>query len=205
MVSLSHNELIFLHNLPCGIMCQVCLFAQSYILKYNSHPDSKYPQINIDQTLIALDRYIHYVWRPNGRDSVSNHQPHHCLLNRLFRRRSKKTSKLRVTGLCVGNSLGPVNSLHKGQVTRKMFPFDDVIMNQCQSEGLSYLSSCSYRDDVKEIVITQCVKYLFNCSFCYFHSLARHTTTRVKKNHNILGRGSSLDIPEIMRKYINIA
>ena len=27
-----------------------------------------------------------------------------CLLNRLFRRRSKKTSKLRVTGLCVGNS-----------------------------------------------------------------------------------------------------
>ena len=60
MVSLSHNELIFLHNLPCRLMCQVCLFAQSYILKYNSHPDSKYPQINIDQTLIALDRYIHY-------------------------------------------------------------------------------------------------------------------------------------------------
>ena len=43
-------------------------------------------------------------WRHNGRDSVSNHQPHHCLLSRLFRRRSKKTSKLRVTGLCVGNS-----------------------------------------------------------------------------------------------------
>ena len=31
-------------------------------------------------------------------------QPHDCLLNRLFRRKSKKTSKLRVTGLCVGNS-----------------------------------------------------------------------------------------------------
>ena len=37
--------------------------------------------------------------------SVSNHQPHGCLLNRVFRRRSKKTSKLRVTGLCEGNSL----------------------------------------------------------------------------------------------------
>ena len=36
----------------------------------------------------------------NGRDSVSNHQPHDCLLNRLFRRRYKKTWKLRVTGLC---------------------------------------------------------------------------------------------------------
>ena len=45
-------------------------------------------------------------WRHNGCDSVSNHQPHHFLLNRLFRRRSKKTSKLRVTGLCAGNSTG---------------------------------------------------------------------------------------------------
>ena len=43
-------------------------------------------------------------WRHNGRDCVSNHQPHDCLLNRLFRHRSKKTSKLRVTGLCAGNS-----------------------------------------------------------------------------------------------------
>ena len=43
-------------------------------------------------------------WRHNGRDCVSNHQPCHCLLNRLLRLRSKKTSKLRITGLCVGNS-----------------------------------------------------------------------------------------------------
>ena len=43
-------------------------------------------------------------WRHNGQDSVSNHQPHDCLFNRLFRRRSRKTSKLRVTGLCAGNS-----------------------------------------------------------------------------------------------------
>ena len=43
-------------------------------------------------------------WRHNGRDGVSNHQPDDCLLNRLFRRRPKKTSKLRVAGLCGGNS-----------------------------------------------------------------------------------------------------
>ena len=67
-------------------------------------------------------------WRHNDHAGVSNHQPHACLLNRLFRRRSKKTSKLRVTGLCAGNSPGPVNSPHKGPVTRKMFPLDDVIM-----------------------------------------------------------------------------
>ena len=67
-------------------------------------------------------------WRHNELDGVSDHQPHGCLLNRLFRRWSKKTSKLRVTGLCVGNSPGPVNSPHKGPVTRNMLPFDDVIM-----------------------------------------------------------------------------
>ena len=37
-------------------------------------------------------------WRHNGRDDVPNHQPHDCLLNRVFKRRSKKTSKLRFTG-----------------------------------------------------------------------------------------------------------
>ena len=62
-------------------------------------------------------------WRHNERDGVSN-QPHDCLLNCLFRRRSKKTPKLRVTGLC----RWPVNSPHKRPVTRKMFPFDDVII-----------------------------------------------------------------------------
>ena len=46
------------------------------------------------------------LWRHNGRSSISNHQPHNCLFNCLFRHRSKKTSKLRVTGLCVGNSPG---------------------------------------------------------------------------------------------------
>ena len=45
-------------------------------------------------------------WRHNVRDSVSNHQAHDCLLNRLFGRISKKTSKLLVTGLCAGNSPG---------------------------------------------------------------------------------------------------
>ena len=51
-------------------------------------------------------RAISLQWRHNGRDSISNHQPHDCLLNRLFRRRSQKTSKLRTTGLCAGNSSG---------------------------------------------------------------------------------------------------
>ena len=51
-----------------------------------------------------LNPHMALQWRHNGRDGISNHQPRDCLLNRLFRRRSKKTSKLHVTGLGAGNS-----------------------------------------------------------------------------------------------------
>ena len=77
---------------------------------------------------VQRKRLVVLHWRHNDHGGVSNLQPHGCLLNRLFRRRSKKASKLRVTGLCAGNSPGPGNSPHKGPVTRKMVPFDDVIM-----------------------------------------------------------------------------
>ena len=43
-------------------------------------------------------------WRHNERDGVSTHRRLDCVLNRSFSRRSKKTSKLRVTGPCDGNS-----------------------------------------------------------------------------------------------------
>ena len=51
--------------------------------------------------------YISLHWRHNKRDGVSKHQRLVCLINCLFRHRSKKTSKLRVTGLCEGNSSVP--------------------------------------------------------------------------------------------------
>ena len=63
-------------------------------------------------------------WRNNGFAGFSNHQPHDYLLNRLFMSRSKKTSKLRVTGLCVGNS--PVTGEFPAQ--RSSNAFDDVIV-----------------------------------------------------------------------------
>ena len=54
------------------------------------------------------------LWRHNERDGVLNHQPRDCLLNRLFRRRSKKTWKFRVTGLCARNS--PVTGEFRAQM-----------------------------------------------------------------------------------------
>ena len=63
-------------------------------------------------------------WHHNECDGVSNHQPHDCLLNRLFKAQIKENIKAR--------RHWPVNSPHKGPVTRpvtrKMFPFDDAIM-----------------------------------------------------------------------------
>ena len=61
-------------------------------------------------------------------NSKLSFQPCDCLLNRLFRGRPKKTSKLHVTGLCEENS--PVTGEFPTQrpVTRKMFLFDDVII-----------------------------------------------------------------------------
>ena len=48
------------------------------------------------------------LWCHNERDGISNDQCLNYLLNCLFRCRSKETSKLRITGLCKGNS--PVTS-----------------------------------------------------------------------------------------------
>ena len=103
-------------------------------------------------------------WRHNARDSVSHHQPHDCLLNRLFRHRSKKTSKLRVTGLCAGNSPGPVNFPHKWPVTRKMFPFDDVIMECRNWIGLVYTTNhTNYMHTARNLVFDQ---QHFICPIC---------------------------------------
>ena len=78
--------------------------------------------IRVDALLMPLQ------WHHNGCDGVSNHQRLDCLLNRLFRHWSKKTSKLHVTGLCAGIHRWPVNAQYKGPVTRKVLPFDYVIV-----------------------------------------------------------------------------
>ena len=65
-------------------------------------------------------------WRHYERDGVSNHRRLDCLPNRLFRRRSKKTSKS--LAFVRGIHRWAVNFPHKRPVTRKMFPFDDIFV-----------------------------------------------------------------------------
>ena len=74
-------------------------------------------------------------WRHNGRNGVSNHQPHHCLPNCLFRRRSKKTSKLRVTGV-TGDRWIPRT---KGQWHGKCF---HLMTSSCLRRVIAPISPC---------------------------------------------------------------
>ena len=90
-------------------------------------------------------KFITLQGRYNERHGVLNHRRLDCLLKHLFRWWSKKTSKLRVTGLCEGIHWWPVNSHHKGPVTQKMFPFDDVIMKRF----INIQHSISYWDGVQ--------------------------------------------------------
>ena len=85
-------------------------------------------------------------WRHYEPNGVSNYQRFDGLLNRLPRRRAKRLSKLRVTGRW------PVNSPHKGPVTRKMFPFDDVVM--VMGEWIALINQeCWYNRPEKMIIM----------------------------------------------------
>ena len=55
-------------------------------------------------SLLEYHQNVNILISLQWRDGVSNHQPHDCSLNRLFRCRSKETPKLLVPGLYAGNS-----------------------------------------------------------------------------------------------------
>ena len=67
-------------------------------------PTSNSMQFDLDIYIYMEISCYPLQWRHNEHDGVSNHQPYDCLLNHLFKHRSKKTPKLRVTGLGEGNS-----------------------------------------------------------------------------------------------------
>ena len=69
-------------------------------------------------------------WRHNGRNGVSNHRRLDCSTNRLFWRRSKKTPKLSVTGLCETNS--PVT----GGFPAQRFSNEENVSIWCRHHGV---------------------------------------------------------------------
>ena len=86
-------------------------------------------QLRLDMFVFFFNRTdISLPWRHNGLDDVSNHQPHHCLLSRLFGEDKKNHQSSASLAFVRGIHRGPVKSPHKWPVAGKMFPFDDVII-----------------------------------------------------------------------------
>ena len=96
---------------------------------------------------------ISLLWRHNGPDGVSNHQHRDCLLNRLFRRRSKKTSKLRVTNEFPAQRVSNAENVsiwwrhHVKRVLAKTPRHDRQVLVSFQC--------CQYRPDAY-LVLTHC-------------------------------------------------
>ena len=78
---------------------EMCFHSSCAVFSEESDTDKGFPLCEAHGSVSGIT----IQWRHNRRDGVWNHQSRHCLLNRLYRCRSKKTSKLRVTGLCAGN------------------------------------------------------------------------------------------------------
>ena len=88
--------------------------------------DAKRPNMN---SLLHDDACMKLQWRHNKRDAISNRRRIDCLLNRLLRRKWKKTHQNYASLAFVrGIQRWAVNSPHKGPETRKVFPFDDIFM-----------------------------------------------------------------------------
>ena len=82
-------------------------------------------------------------WRHNGCDSASSHQPRDCFTQPFIQTQIKENIKApRHWPFFWGIRRGPVNSPHKWPVTRKMFPFNYVIMLWNSSKGRS--DSCGH-------------------------------------------------------------
>ena len=99
----------------CVIVLKCVLYTSGYDIKAMIH-------LTIDVHHRSLR------WRHKWRDSVSNHQPYDCFDSAIYsdadeRKHHSSASLAFVRGI----HRGPVNCPQKWPVTRKMFPFDDVI------------------------------------------------------------------------------
>ena len=78
-------------------------------------------------------------WWADEHDRASNHRCLDCVFNHLFRRKSKKASKLRVTGLCEVNS--PVTGEFPAQRASNA---ENVSIWWCHHYIYIYMKKCSH-------------------------------------------------------------
>ena len=113
---------------PVILICSLCQYSSWF-------RQCHWPQCHCSNSKGSIQ------WRHNGHDGVSNHQPHDCLLNRLCADQICSASLAFVRGI----HRWPVNSPQKWPVTRKMFPFDDVIMTWVEWINIQTMQSTATR------------------------------------------------------------
>ena len=93
------------------------------------------------------------LWRHNEPDGVSNHQPYDSIVYS-GTDQGKHQSSASLAFVRVIHRR-PVNSPHKWPVTRKMFPFDDVIMtwHHDMETLLTLLAPCYHKDQVRSTLM----------------------------------------------------
>ena len=80
-------------------------FPVEYIIKSTISCEKTWVQIQFTSIFLPSEKLPGFQWSHNDHDGISNHLRLYCLLNHMFKRRSKKTSKLHITGLWEGKSL----------------------------------------------------------------------------------------------------
>ena len=113
------------------------------------------------------------LWRHNECDGVSNNRRHDSLHNHLFRHRSNKISKFRVTGFCAANS--PVTGEFPAQRASNAENVSILMKSSCQTinwplklEALSYICHKSRNALDKYPTRHHCNKKVHTCAhFCY--------------------------------------
>ena len=139
-------------------------------------------------------RYNSLQWRYNGHDSVSNHHPHIVYLAIYLGADQRKYQSSASLTFVRGIHRWPVNSPHKWPVTRKMFPFDDVVMSWeeicllfavCHAFSVLFKFDCTHiiqrslHSDATQTYMTKWIIWIHNY-WSHYHN----ETRQQKRAHN---------------------
>ena len=151
------------------------------------------PQVYTDAFTVLVHTNIFTLQlRHNRPDGVSNHRHLNWLFNRLFRRRSKKTSKLRVTALCEGNS--PVTGEFPSQRASNAENVS-ISWRHHDYQPYKYNINCQNQPDIGPVTMATFwgVKQCSECKCqrfsnqrqldCLFNNLLRLTTKKTQNAH----------------------
>ena len=147
---------------PCGRRSFSIYHSFRDLISLGYHPS--YGTISQGETTIGdcygVDNEC-FAYFVDAHQLQSRHRRLDYLLNRLFRGRSKKTSKLRVKGICEGTPPMTGGFPSQGPVTRKFFQFDDVIMHYVCAHNILWMYNSLWHADkicltnISQIVLSE--------------------------------------------------